>query len=300
MEAPSLLTRAQCGRWRRRPVERARVSNAGNRRCRSRSRWRSGPPKPSSPRTSLFGGSKWSATAASRRTTSSPTCARSVGNLFKVDNLARDVRALWDSGFFDDIEVDMTREDGGVILRFLVRERAEHQGVEFEGNSEIENDKLHEGDRDQGEHDPQRPARPPQRAEDQGCLRREGLLPRRASRARSIRSATTRSIVKFKIIEHAPVTVRRITFVGNYHVARRRAARGHADRTGRLLRLRLRRPVPAGRLRARRAPRSTPSITTRATSRPVADPARDAHARSRGHRDHAPDPRGARASRSAS
>ena len=46
-----------------------------------------------------------------------------AGHPFKVDNLASDVRALWDSGFFDDIEVDMTRGDRGVILRFLVRER---------------------------------------------------------------------------------------------------------------------------------------------------------------------------------
>ena len=66
------------------------------------------------------------------------------GNGFKVDNLASDVRALWDSGFFDDVEVDMTREDRGVILRFLVRERPNIKSIEFDGNSEIENDKLHE------------------------------------------------------------------------------------------------------------------------------------------------------------
>ena len=38
----------------------------------------------------------------------------------------------------------MTREDRGIILRFLVRERPNIKAVEFEGNSEIENDKLQE------------------------------------------------------------------------------------------------------------------------------------------------------------
>ena len=108
------------------------------------------------------------ATAASRRTTSSATCARSPGNLFKAENLASDVRELWDSGFFDDIEVDLTRDDRGVILRFLVRERPNIKAVEFEGNGEIENDKLQEAIEVKAEHDPQRPGHPPQRPEDPG------------------------------------------------------------------------------------------------------------------------------------
>ena len=74
-------------------------------------------------------------------------------------------------------------------------------------------------------------------------------------------------IVKFKIIEHAPVTR------SPHHVRRqpprprRRAARRHVHRAGRLLRVRLRRPVPPGRLRARRPHDQRHSITTRATCR---------------------------------
>jgi outer membrane protein insertion porin family len=64
------------------------------------------------------------------------------GQAFRPELLASDVRALWDSGFFDDIEVDLTRTDRGVTLRFLVRERPNIKAIEFEGNSELENDKL--------------------------------------------------------------------------------------------------------------------------------------------------------------
>src|SRR5580698_3540493 len=64
------------------------------------------------------------------------------GQLFRMENLSGDVRALWDAGFFDDIEVDLERRDQGIVLRFLVRERPNIKSVEFSGNEEIENDKL--------------------------------------------------------------------------------------------------------------------------------------------------------------
>ena len=46
-----------------------------------------------------------------------------VGKAFSPDGLTKDVRELWDSGFFDDVEVDLTRRDDGVHIRLLVRER---------------------------------------------------------------------------------------------------------------------------------------------------------------------------------
>ena len=44
-----------------------------------------------------------------------------VGMSFSAEALTEDVRELYGSGFFDDIEVDLTRKDDGVHLRFLVR-----------------------------------------------------------------------------------------------------------------------------------------------------------------------------------
>ena len=38
------------------------------------------------------------------------------GGAFNATTLATDVRALWDAGFFDDIKVDLTRNDQGVRL----------------------------------------------------------------------------------------------------------------------------------------------------------------------------------------
>ena len=139
------------------------------------------------------------------------------GNGFKVDNLASDVRALWDSGFFDDVEVDMTREDRGVILRFLVRERPNIKSIEFEGNSEIENDKLQEAIELKANTILSVPAvrRSVQKIKD-AYAEKGYFLADVESTVEPQRDNEV--VIKFKITEHSPVTVRRISFVGNYSV----------------------------------------------------------------------------------
>ncbi|HEX3854638.1 MAG TPA: POTRA domain-containing protein, partial [Polyangiaceae bacterium] len=68
-----------------------------------------------------------------------------VGQPFKPETLTQDVRELWNSGFFDDIEVDLDRHDEGVDLRFVVRERPSISAITFEGNEDISKDDLNEG-----------------------------------------------------------------------------------------------------------------------------------------------------------
>jgi outer membrane protein insertion porin family len=139
------------------------------------------------------------------------------GNGFRSDNLASDVRALWDSGFFDDIEVDMTREDRGVVLRFQVRERPNIKAIEFEGNSEIENDKLQEAIELKANTILSVPAvrRSVQKIKD--AYAEKGYFLADVESAVDTQKSNE-VIVRFKIAEHAPVTVRRITFIGNYGV----------------------------------------------------------------------------------
>ena len=86
-----------------------------------------------------------------------------------------------------------TTNDRGVVLRFIVRERPNIKEIDVRGQRRDRERQAQRGRRDQAEHDPERAGRAPQRAEDQGRLRREGLLPRRRRRTRSSRSARTRS-----------------------------------------------------------------------------------------------------------
>ncbi len=140
-----------------------------------------------------------------------------VGQPFKAEQLANDVHALWDSGFFDDIEVDLGRNDDGVSLRFLVRERPNIKAIEFSGNEEIENDKLLEAIEIKPNTILSVPAvrRSVQKIKDayaeKGYFLADCDFKVEPQRDNEV-------IVSFKVVEHQPVTVRRVTFIGNLHV----------------------------------------------------------------------------------
>ncbi|MFO0637643.1 MAG: outer membrane protein assembly factor BamA [Polyangiaceae bacterium] len=139
------------------------------------------------------------------------------GQAFRPELLASDVRALWDSGFFDDIEVDLTRSDRGITLTFLVRERPNVKAVEFEGNSEIENDKLQEAIEVKANTILSVPAvrRSVQKLKDAYAEKGYFLAD---VESQIDAEKDNEVVVRFKIAEHQPVTVRRITFIGNYNV----------------------------------------------------------------------------------
>jgi outer membrane protein insertion porin family len=139
------------------------------------------------------------------------------GHLFKVENLTGDVHALWDSGFFEDIQVDLAASDKGITLRFIVRERPNLKEITYEGNDELDNDKLNEAVELKPNTILSVPAvrRSVQKIKDayaeKGFFLADvdySIQPQRENEV----------IVKFKIVEHKPVTVRRITFIGNEHV----------------------------------------------------------------------------------
>jgi outer membrane protein insertion porin family len=139
------------------------------------------------------------------------------GQTFRAETLTGDVRALWDSGFFEDIQADLTTSDRGVALRFIVRERPNIKEVTFEGNDEIENDKLNEAVEIKPNTILSVPAvrRSVQKIKD-AYAEKGYFLADVTSEVAPQRENEV--IVKFKIVEHKPVTVRRITFIGNEHV----------------------------------------------------------------------------------
>jgi outer membrane protein insertion porin family len=140
-----------------------------------------------------------------------------VGQNFHVDGLASDVRALWESGFFEDIQVDLAPTGRGVRLRFKVTERPNVKGIDFEGNSEIDNDKLLEAIEVKPNTILSVPAVKRSVTKIKDAYEEKGyfladvtytLDPQRDNEV----------IIRFKIVEHNPVTVRRVTFIGNDHI----------------------------------------------------------------------------------
>jgi outer membrane protein insertion porin family len=136
------------------------------------------------------------------------------GQLFKAETLSLDVRALWDSGFFDDIAVDLVRSDRGTILRFIVRERSTIKTIEYEGNSELDNDKLNEALEVKVNTILSVPAlrRSVQKIKDAYAEKGYFL----ADVDFTVTPQKDNEVaVKFVIQEHNQVSVRRVTFIGN-------------------------------------------------------------------------------------
>ncbi|HTV23820.1 MAG TPA: outer membrane protein assembly factor BamA, partial [Polyangiaceae bacterium] len=155
--------------------------------------------------------------AGNRRITSEDILAyltEKPGQTFSPEALSKDVRELWNSGFFDDIEVDLEREAGGASLRFVVRERPNISEIEFEGNTEIDTDDLTEAIEVKANSIISYPAiqRSIQKIRDkyaeQGYFLAEAqseVLPLKNNEVK----------IKFKVTEHSRVSVRRVTFIGN-------------------------------------------------------------------------------------
>lgn len=140
-----------------------------------------------------------------------------TGQSFSPEALAKDVRELWGSGFFDDIEVDLDRSDTGVTLRFMLRERPNIAKIEFDDNDEIDDDDLKEGVEIKENTVLSQPAiqRSIQKIRDMYAEKGYFLA---EAKAEIVPEKNNEVTVHFKIIEHSQVTVRRVTFIGNNHV----------------------------------------------------------------------------------
>jgi outer membrane protein insertion porin family len=142
------------------------------------------------------------------------------GKTFTPEGLSKDVREMWDSGYFEDIEVDLTRRDDGVYLRVLVRERPSIKAIEFSGNEKIEKDDLTEALSTEVK---------------AGTILSYAAIRRGVQKLRDkyaeegyflaevsyevVPQKENQVTLKFTIREHEQVSVRRITFIGNLHVS---------------------------------------------------------------------------------
>ncbi|MEB2311069.1 MAG: outer membrane protein assembly factor BamA [Sorangiineae bacterium] len=141
-----------------------------------------------------------------------------VGQAFAPEALSEDVRELWNSGFFDDIEVDLEQREEGVALRFLVRERPNVSEVLFEGNGSIDTEDLSGGIESKTNTVLSYPAvrRSVQKIRDMYAEKGYFLA---EVKSEVIARKNNEVAVRFKITEHSQVSVRRVTFIGNQHVS---------------------------------------------------------------------------------
>jgi outer membrane protein insertion porin family len=159
--------------------------------------------------------------AGNRRITSEDILAyltEKPGHQFTPEALSKDVRELWTSGFFDDIEVDLEREPAGAALRFVVRERPNISEIEFEGNNEIDAEDLTEAIELKSNTIINYPAiqRSIQKIRDK-YAEQGYFLAEATSEVLPLKNNEVK--VRFKVTEHGRVSVRRVTFIGNDSVS---------------------------------------------------------------------------------
>ena len=141
------------------------------------------------------------------------------GKPFTPEGLAKDTREMWDSGYFEDVEVDLVKKDEGVVLRVLVRERPNVKTLEFTGNEKLDKDELTEalsGELKTGT------------ILSYAAIRRaiQKLRDKYAEEGYFLAEASYEVVplkenqvsIKFTIKEHEPVGIRRITFIGNHSI----------------------------------------------------------------------------------
>jgi outer membrane protein insertion porin family len=131
--------------------------------------------------------------------------------------VSRDVRALWDMGYFEDIQVEAERSGAGVALTFRVKERPAVGEVAFSGNDEVDTSDIEE-----------------KVTLEQGSVLSEPGVREQLEKIRQLYAEkgfflaqvryeleprpNNEVTVRFVIDEGEEVTVRRLRFIGNKHL----------------------------------------------------------------------------------
>ena len=61
-----------------------------------------------------------------------------VGDRFSVSKLRKDIKKIYDLGFFRDVKIDVTPFEGGLRIVFIVEEKPSVAGVRIVGNKEVD------------------------------------------------------------------------------------------------------------------------------------------------------------------
>lgn len=65
-----------------------------------------------------------------------------IGSVFSQDKLNEDIKNLYATGYFTDINADLQDEDGGVVISFIVTEKPLLKEIIFRGNQHMKSERL--------------------------------------------------------------------------------------------------------------------------------------------------------------
>jgi outer membrane protein insertion porin family len=133
--------------------------------------------------------------------------------------VTRDAKALWNMGYFDDLQIESDPLGAGIKLTIRVVERPAIRKVVYEGNDEVKKDDIEEAVKLEAGTILSVPNVEKQAAAIRELYSEEGFfLADVKYELRRVGGDTNQVDVVFKIDEGAEVRVRRIAFVGNHEI----------------------------------------------------------------------------------
>ena len=136
-----------------------------------------------------------------------------AGEPFSVDNVRDDIRAVYSTGFFDDVSADLSDTASGKVLTFIVKEMPFIRKIEFKGNHELKDEKIKDALTIKENTVLDRMVMGENAEKIKNLYSGEGYY--LASVSPVVESDGVEAAVRFNIDEGPEVKVKRITFIGN-------------------------------------------------------------------------------------
>lgn len=154
------------------------------------------------------------------------------GMKYNAARISRDVKAIYNLGFFNDVQVFVTEVEKGVLLRFQLEEKRAINGIRVEGNNEIDDEDIFEviDLKENTPLDTSSVHRNVQKIKDLYAEKGFFLSEISVDLEEFDKDDNNRNVV-FIVAEHAQVVVRKISFVGNHAISDAEISRYMTTRT---------------------------------------------------------------------
>ncbi|TAN60996.1 outer membrane protein assembly factor BamA [bacterium] len=139
--------------------------------------------------------------------------ASKPGEQFSPDDVKEDLRAIYSTGFFDDVFADLSETAGGKALTYVVKEMPFIKKIEIQGNSEVKEEKIKDALTLKENTALSRTSLAENVAKIKAVYAEEGYYLAKITPV--LESDGVEATIVFKINEGPEVKVKRITFIGN-------------------------------------------------------------------------------------
>ena len=154
------------------------------------------------------------------------------GDPFSQEVLDDDIRRLYATGFFTDVSTEVKEAEGGVLVRFVLKERPVVSGITMAGNKALREEAIRKVLNSKENEMLDRRALKDDMEAIERLYREKGFQLAQVSNEVKVDEATNKAQVYVTIVEGKKIRVREIRFVGNRAFSNRRLLKLMSTRRG--------------------------------------------------------------------